>query len=228
MRKFNLLLGILFLLSACAPKKAELLEIAFNQPQPDGIKNLKEIPLSYYGKYIDNDSNFLMVDKTYMILKSVYEFKISKQEADTSKDCHIENKYLVISGSKEKLPFTLKADTLYVKQYFTDTVYDLRKDIIRKFRGFLIMNKQFDELWNVAIVSAKSGELKIRKFRPDDLFEKLSKLSNAEVQTDKSKKILVKKFLKPTRKQFENLMNYKDSLSVDVYKKTNLPNHSTN
>jgi len=90
------------------------------------------------------------------------------------------------------------------------------------------MNKQFDELWNVAIVSAKSGELKIRKFRPDDLFEKLSKLSNAEVQTDKSKKILVKRFLKPTRKQFENLMNYKDSLSVDVYKKTNLPNHSTN
>jgi hypothetical protein len=30
---------------------------------------------------------------------------------------------------------------------------------------------------------------------------------------------VIKRFLKPTRKQFENILNFKDSLSVDIYKK---------
>jgi len=219
MKYHNLVVGTLLFLSACAPKKTEIAEIAFNQPQPEGIKNLIEIPSSYRGKYMDKDSNLLMIDKTHMIFILVYEIKISKQEADTSKEFHIENQYLVISGLKEKLPFTLKADTLYVKQYKNDTLYDLRKDIIRKFKGYLILNKEYDDLWNVKIASTKSGEIKIRNFSPDNIFEKLTKLSNSEVVTDQTKQIIVKRFMKPTRKQFEAILNYKDSLSVDIYKK---------
>src|ERR1035437_558282 len=133
MKNHILVAGILLFLSSCRSTKSD---IAFNQPQPEGIKNLIEIPSSYRGKYMDKDSNILLIDKTYMILKSVNNFEISKQEADTSKECHIENQYLVIVESKEKLPFTLKADTLYVRRYSNDTLYDLRKDIIRKFRSY--------------------------------------------------------------------------------------------
>jgi len=219
MKNHILVAGILLFLCACAPKKAEVEEIAFNQPQPEGIKNLIEIPSSYHGKYMDKDSNLLLIDKTYMILRSFFDFKVSKQEADTSKDCHIENQYLVISGSNEKLPFTLKADTLYVRRYRTDTLYDMRRDIIRKFRGYLILNKEYDDLWNVQIASTKSGEIKIRKFSPENIFKKLAKLSNSEVVTDQTKKITIKQFLKPTRRQFDAILNYKDSLSVDNYKK---------
>ena len=219
MKNHILLAGILLFLSACAPKHAEEITVSFNQPQPDGVKNLIEIPSSYRGKYMDNDSNLLTIDKTYMIVESVSVFKISKQEADTSKAYHIENQFLVISWTKEKLPFKIKDDTLYVKESSIDTIYNLRKDIIRKFKGYLILNKEYDELWSVGIASTKSGELKIRKFSPENMFEKLTKLSNSEVVTDKTKKIVIKRFLKPTRKQFENLLQYKDSLSLDIYKK---------
>jgi len=219
MKNSNLLIGFLLFLNACAPKHAEELAVAFNQPQPEGVKNLIEIPVSYRGKYMDNDSNLLKVDKAYMIVESFFYFKISKQEADTSKYYHIENKYLVISGSNEKLPFRLKDDTLYVKESRIDTIYNLKTDIIRKFKGYLILNKEYDDLWSVGIASIKSGEIKIRNFCPENMFEKLTKFSNSEVVTDKTKKIVVKRFLKPTRKQFENILNYKDSLSVDIYKK---------
>jgi hypothetical protein len=208
-----------FFLSACAPKHAEELTISFNQPQPEGVKNLIDIPSSYHGKYIDGDSNLLSIDKTYMIVNSVSDFKISKQEADTSKDYHIENNYLVIRGSTEKLPFILKNDTLYVKEIRIDTIYNIKTDIIRKFKGYLILNKENVDLWNVEIASSKSGEIKIRKFSPENMFEKLTKFSNSEVVTDKTKQILINRFLKPTRKQFENILNYKDSLSVHIYKK---------
>ncbi|MDD4970128.1 MAG: hypothetical protein PHT07_11955 [Paludibacter sp.] len=219
MKNYNLLIGFLLFLSACAPKHAEELSVLFNQPQPENVKNLIEIPISYRGKYMDNDSNLLKVDKTNMIVESFLYFKISKQEADTSKYYHIENRYLVISGTKEKLPFRLKDDTLYVKESRIDTIYNLKSDIIHKFKGYLILNKESDDLWNVKIASIKSGEIKIRNFSPVSMFEKLTKFSNSEVATDKTKKIVIKRFLKPTRKQFENILNYKDSLSVDIFKK---------
>jgi len=219
MKNHNLLVGFLLFLSACTPKHAEELTIKFNQAQPEGVKNLIEIPASYRGNYLDNESNLLLIDKSYMILKSVSEFKISKQEVDTSKDCYIENQYLVISWSKEKLPFRLKDDTLYVTESRIDTIYNLKSDIIRKFKGYLILNKESLDLWNVEIASTKSGEIKIRKFSPENMFEKLTKFSNSEVVTDKTKQTVIKRFLKPTRKQFENILNFKDSLSVDIYKK---------
>jgi hypothetical protein len=217
MKKHNLFAVILLILSACAPKNANNVE--FNQPQPEGVKNLKEFPSSYRGKYIDNDSNILVVDKSLMILNTVYTFKIAKQEADTSKEFHIENQYLVFSHTNEKLPFTLKADTLYVKQCNSDTIYNLSKDIIRKYKGYLILNKEYNDLWDVEIASRKSGEIKMRNFSSDNLFEKLTKLSNAQVVTDQTKKILIKQYLKPTRKQFEAILNFKDSLSSNTYKK---------
>ena len=222
------IVGVLILLSACAPKNARMVGVSFNQPQPEGAVNLIDIPNFYHGYFYDKDSNKLKIEKKYMTLIFVDVIKISKQEADTTKDLKIEDQYIFIKSLNEKWPFTLKEDTLYVKRFYSDTLYNFKTDIIRKFRGYIILNKQYDDLWDVQIVSIKSGVLKIRKFTPEDIFEKLTKLSNAEVQTDKSKNILVKRFLKPTRKQFENLINYKDSLSVDVYKKIYLPKHSTN
>lgn len=219
MRNYFCLVGILLFLSACAPKNAQMVGISFNQPQPEGINNLKETPSSYIGSFYDKDSNLLEVDKNYFILKYVWISKISKHEADTSKDCQIENQHIIIKSLNEKWPFTIKDDTLYMKHYYSDTLYNFKSDIIRKFKGYLILNKKYDDLWSVQIVSIKSKELKILNFAPEDIFEKLTKLSNAEVQTDETKAIVVNRFLKPTRKQFENLLNYKDSLSVAIFKK---------
>lgn len=220
MRNYSFLLGILLILGACAPKNARMVGISFNQPQPEGINNLKETPSSYIGSFDDKDSNLLEVDKNHFILKYVWISKISKHEADTSKDCQIENQHIIIKSLNEKLPFTIKDDTLYIKNYYPDTLYNPKSDFIRKIKGYLILNKKSGDLWNVSILSIKSKNLKIYNFAPEDIFEKLTKLSNAEVQSDETKAIVVNRFLKPTRKQFENLLNYKDSLSVAIFKKT--------
>lgn len=219
MRNYSFLLGILLFLSACAPKSAQVVGILFNQPQPEGINNLKEIPSAYIGNFYDKDSNLLEVDKNYFILKYVDISKISKHEVDTSKNFQIENQHIIIKSLNARWPFTIKDDTLYVKHYYSDTLYNFKTDIIRKFKGYLILNKKYEDLWSVKIVRIKSKELKILDFTPEDIFEQLTRLSNAEVQTAETKAIVVNRFLKPTRKQFENLLNYKDSLSVVIFKK---------
>lgn len=224
MRNYSFLLGILLILGACAPKNAMRVGIAFNQPQPEGIGNLKKIPSSYIGRFYDKDSNLLEIDQNYIISKYLEVLKISKLEADTSKDCHIENQHIFFKSLNEKLPFTIKDDTLYIKNYYPDTLYNPKSDFIRKFKGYHILNSKSGNLWNVSILSIKSKNLKIYDFAPEDIFEKLTKLSNAEVQSDETKAIVLNRFLKPTRKQFENLLNYKDSLSVVIFKKTKVKN----
>jgi hypothetical protein len=209
MKNIILIAGILLFFSACKPKNALIVGVSFNQPQPEGINNLKEIPTSYSGNFYDKDYNLLKINKDYFILKYVEITKISKHEADTTKDYQIENQHILIKSLNIKWPFTTKDDTLYLKHYYTDTLYNFKTDVIRKFKGYLILNKKYDDLWSVQIF-------------PEDIFEKLTKISNSEVQTDETKTITVKRFLKPTRKQFENLLNYKDSLSVVVYKKVRI------
>ena len=220
MKNYILIAALIIFINACSSKRSDN-DVLFNQPQPKGVKNLNEFPLSYCGTFVDNDSNVLKISKTNAILRSQYQSNMSKQEVDTLKDCHIENNYLIDDKTKEKIPFTLKNDTLYFVSYITDTLYDLHKDIVRKHKGNLILNKEgYDNLWSVRIMNIKHDELQIRSFNSIDLFEKLTKLSNAEVVTDETKKRTIKKFLKPTKNQFESILNYKDStLIVDVYKR---------
>lgn len=219
MKNYILIAALIIFINACSSKRSDN-DVLFNQPQPEGVKSLYEFPLAYRGTFVDNDSKVLKISKTNALLTSQYRSKISKQEVDTLKDCHIENNYLIDDKTKEKIPFTLKNDTLYFVSYVTDTLYDLHKDIIRKHKGNLILNQEsFDNLWSVRIMNIKQDELRIRSFNSIDLFEKLTKLSNAEVVTDETKKITIKRFLKPTKNQFESILNFKDSSGVDVYKR---------
>jgi hypothetical protein len=226
MKNYILLAAFVSLLNACAPKKPYY-DLSFNQPQPEGIKNLNEFPYSYRGTFVDSDSNVLTIGKTIVLFTSKYKFKIPKQEVDTSKDCSIEKNYLIEKNSKNKIPFILKNDTLYCVSYISDTLYDLHRDIVRKHKGNLILNKEdYDNLWSVSIISIKLNELKVRDFDSADLFEKLRKISNVEVVTDQTKKITIRRILKPTKKQFENILNYRDSLIINTYKREKKQNDS--
>jgi hypothetical protein len=116
MKNNILFVGIMVLLYSCATKIPVVNEIAFDQPQPVGIDNLREIPNSYIGNYYDNDSNELKIDKNFMTLTYVEVTKISKQEADTTKDWKLEHQYIIVKSFNIKLPYILKGDTLYIKQ----------------------------------------------------------------------------------------------------------------
>jgi hypothetical protein len=64
MIRIFLLLGFVILISSCVDNT-----VYFDKPQPDGVKDLEQIPFWYRGLYIKKDSSFLIFNKTEIIRK---------------------------------------------------------------------------------------------------------------------------------------------------------------
>jgi len=211
------LFGLLILFTACEPTKDKVL---FDNPQPEGVKNLTQLPVFYRGQYLDKDSNLMTIDSKNIIVKSFYDLKFSKQEIDSSGSFYIKNHFLIEKRTKDKFPVRFLNDSVFARSYQTDTIFKLSNDnIARKFKGHLILNYKHDDAWTVEILSRNWWVLKYQIFNSKDLFDKLSTISDSEVFTDSTKKVTVKRILKPTKRQFEKILSQRDSLTIDVYKK---------
>jgi len=207
--------GIILLFTACVDNT-----VYFDKPQPEGVKDLTQFPIWYRGQYLDKDSNLMTIDSKHIILKSNYDLKFSKQEIDSSKGFYIENHYLIERKTKEKFPVRMLHDSIFARSYQTDTILNLSNtNIVRKFKGNLILNYQHEDSWRVEILSLNWWILKHRMFNSKDLFNKLTAISNSEIFTDSTKKVTIKKVLKPTKKQFDKILSQRDSLLINVYKK---------
>ena len=64
MKHFLLIIGFLMLVTACVDNT-----IYFDKPQPDGVKDLEQLPFWYRGVYIDKDSSYLIIDRSVIIQK---------------------------------------------------------------------------------------------------------------------------------------------------------------
>jgi len=209
------LFGIVFLFTACIDNT-----VYFEKPQPEGLKNLAALPTFYLGEYLDKDSNQLTIDKKRVILKSYYSMSYTKAEIDRTKKFYIDKMYLIDRKTNEKFAFKMAHDTIVAQEYNIDTIFNLSDDnIARQFKGNLILNYKKNSSWRVEVLSLNSWILKHSNFTSKDLFNKLTTISNSEVVTDSTKKVTVRKFLKPTKKQFENILSQKDSLLINTYNK---------
>jgi len=217
MKHLIMLFGIIFLLTACIDNT-----VYFEKPQPEGLKDLAVLPAFYLGEYLDKDSNQLTIDKEHVILKSYYTMSYTKAEIDRTKKFYIDKMYLIDRETNEKFSFKMAHDTIIAQEYKIDTIFKLSHDnIARKFKGNLILNYKKKKSWRVEVLSLDSWVLKHSNFTSKDLFNKLTTISNSEVVTDSTKTVTVRKFLKPTKKQFENILSHKDSLLINTYDKIN-------
>jgi len=215
MKNLILFFGILFLLTACIDNT-----VYFKTPQPEGGKNEGQLPARYRGRYLDTNSNLLTIDKKYIVLKTYFEMTYTKTKIEHSKKYYIDNQFLVERATMEKYAFKMRNDTFFVRKYDLDTLFSLSKNnIARKFRGNLILNYKKDNKWRVEALSLDKLVLKHRTFDSKDLLDKLATISDSEVFTDSTKKVVVGQVLTPTKKQLVNIITQNDTLLINEYKK---------
>jgi len=196
--------------------------IYFDKPQPDAVKNLKQLPKAYQGIYMDEDSTFLVIDKTSFIHKRQLEWEMTKNELDTNTMYRLDKNCLINTQTLEKIPVQFIHDTIHVFDEITDTLFTFSKDqLARSFKGNLILSsRQDDDLWEVEMYSLKDGILKYMAFYNNKgIFTDFAAMSDNEVIKDSAQTDTVKMILKPSKKEFKKILSKKDSLLVGEFRK---------
>lgn len=216
MKSMFLLFGLLLMIEQCNDS------IYFDKPQPDAVKNLKQFPKAYHGTYMDEDSTYLVIDKTTLISRHQLEWKLTRSELDTSTTYLLDKNFLINKHTQEKSPVQFKHDTILVGEQISDTLFIFSAgQVARTFKGNLIINhRQKDNLWEVEIFSLKGSSLKYMAFyNTNDIFTEFASLSDSEVIKDSTQTDTVKMILKPSKKEFKKILAKKDSLLVGEFKK---------
>jgi len=196
--------------------------IYFDKPQPDAVKNLKQLPKAYQGIYMDEDSTFLVIDKTSFIHKRQLEWEMTKNELDTNTMYRLDKNFLINTQTLEKTPVQFIHDTIHVFDEIKDTLFTFSKDqLARSFKGNLILSsRQDDDLWEVEMYSLKDGILKYMAFYNNKgIFTDFAAMSDNEVIKDSAQTDTVKMILKPSKKEFKKILSKKDSLLVGEFRK---------
>ena len=194
--------------------------VYFDQPQPEGLSDLKQLPIRYRGQYMDQDSTLLTITETLVIMKTNYEIVIKKSEIDSSKEFKFENNKLINILTNSQVVYRIKNDTFYIKENNIDTLFNLSNtNIARKYKGYLILNTKWDNSWSAECFSLTNGTLKQIQIESKELFNKLSAIYENEIIMDSTQTDTIKMILKPTKKQFKQILNIEDSLVINEYKK---------
>jgi len=217
MKNVAKIIWLILILNGCVDNT-----IYFDQPQPEGIKNLEQLPFWYRGQYIDNNSISLIIDKRFIIKNEDFIVPIKKQDIDTDANLILKDNVLFIKSTNEKLLYDkTKNDSMFFKLVKVDTLFDIenKDNIARKFKGNLILSIKYNDSWQVDIYSLKWRTLKHMIIDSKEIFNKLTAITESNVIKDSINNDTIKMILKPSKKQFKVIMNYKDSLTTNVYKK---------
>ena len=152
-----ILIGVfLGILISCQPP------VVFGEPQPSDVQPLSEIPREYQGIYwCKVDSALLFIDDRTFIKRKEFLIKLTKAEIDSSYDLELQNGRLYVNDWGSSFPTEEKGDTIISKVIMLDTIFSIGKEqILKPFKGHLIMNTKLDErAWAVLVASHKGGGL---------------------------------------------------------------------
>jgi len=192
--------------------------VYFDKAQPENVKDLNQFPKSYLGNYEDGNTKILTIEKNLIIEKYTYSYVYTKNEIDSNQNYIIKNDYILDKESNKKLLYKNLNDTFIIQETFIDTIFKISEyNVIRKFKGNLILNYNNNDLWRVEILSLEKKVLHHRSFTTTEIFNKLSKISDNQVITDSTQTDTLKMILKPTKKEFKEMLDYRDSLTINLY-----------
>ncbi len=195
----------------CSPKRAS--GVLFDEPQPSEKHNISKFPRWIIGDYQSiNGNGKITVNQSQIIriTNTNYDTKIHTNELDSTN--------LIIGDSifidKVKFHFKRIGDSLLInmKNTFIDTLFDLKaNNLLRALKGDLFINKQFgDDEWDVQKVKLQRKLLTI-SYIPYDKINLLENITGVKKDTIDVYKI------KPTRKQFETIVQKGGFCEVDSF-----------
>lgn len=190
------LIIILIFLTNC--KQLEESFITFSEPQPANKKDLKEFPNKLLGVYKNYDTQEeLVVNKVYVIQYEFYKDTISNSEKDSIYlDKDMEKNIKIISFSD------YSKDSIVINYKKIDTLYNVKNNSLRKFKGHYFLNTKIDSLeWSVKKLSLKKNILNINSISTNNEIVIME-----EILEQKSNDSLLPIKVKPTKKQFKQFI----------------------
>jgi len=139
-----------------------MLTVYFTKPQPKGIKSLKDIPLSYRGKYIFMFDTLVIKTKSFIYPDVLEERAIPISSIDSLKGIKIRDDLIYDAefDSTQGLSYYLKNDTLYYKLVNNHVLYLSDTIVLKYYKNLFFLNiENVEGLWDVLIFEPKDNDL---------------------------------------------------------------------
>ena len=194
MGKFPIIALLVLITSACGEKVTP-----FEQPQPEGTKNLKTIPAKLTGTFQEKVQGSVLTITPQMLVKDYkYQLKFDKNQLDSG--VVLKGNLLIDLKEKDTLAVTIAGDTLIHEIPGRDTIFNIGEgDILRKFKGNYFFNSSHGEkTWQVRSLTYSHGKILFREFESENDYKKLQAILGMQADSAES--------FNPSRKQFKKFV----------------------
>ena len=204
-------LGVLLLLYSC--KQVEVpaedgFQFYFENPQPVNDSELKYIPSKFVGLYKSKYESVLRFEKNFILEERDYGFTIHKNVLDSLKDSfYFSNGKLVEKSGNDVYQAKRIGDSIKVNNTKTDTLFKFSAtQKAKRINGFLVLSEKDSIFWKIRLIGLDKNILKIRYLYSEEDVNRIDSIT----LTDAKKIDSLSFVLKPTRKEFKQILNLKN------------------
>jgi len=212
MKKIILIITLITISISC--KKADAaaeydgVKFYFENPQPINDSELNGFPSKFKGSYMSKDSTFLRIEEDRILSEYFYKFKVHKNYLDTLREgTDLVNNQLIDKKTHEIHDIHSKGDSLELSEKIIDTIFRFSyNQKAKRINGHLVLSMRDSIFWKIRIITLEKNILKMKYiYLPEDL-KKLDSITAIKGKMLDSLCYLIK----PTRKEFKNLLNIKN------------------
>jgi hypothetical protein len=207
-KKYLLILSLLFLFSC---KKTEVFpesNFRFLSPQPINDSELSKIPNKFLGVFMNKDSTYLNINSNSILSEKYARFKVNKSMLDSLKtEFSIQNGKYILKESKQIYDSKIVGDSIELSLKNIDTLFVLsNSQKAKRINGHLIISQKESFYWNSKILTLDDNVLKIR-----EVYSEKDRIRLDSLTTIKSKEVDSATFLvEPTRPEFSKILKLKN------------------
>ncbi|MCR9250963.1 MAG: hypothetical protein NXI20_11080 [bacterium] len=196
--------------------------VEFEEPQPNNKTDLQKIPIKLRGSYFDKeDSSYMVIDKTTIWKWSYHEFvsQIDSLEIDVNDSSLFKEKNTLIDLGQLKIKLELLGDSIYGQSVFTDTIFSIKDQKIRKLKGHYMLNSKLSKNnWHVSLLSFNNRKLSIRPLVRLSEIETLKEITDIDTVMITDSTRIESFLLSPSKKELKQILKLK-SQDVENFRK---------
>lgn len=153
-----LLTGYIVLISVINNSVLPFRENLFDQPQPEGAKEVV-IPKLLYGQYLSStDSAYLMISEKEIIIRNISNLNFSLMELDSADRLNLKD--TIYRDGNESMTVKVKNDSVYQRTISFDTLHrPSEKHVLKEVNGYYFINKPLGIKWTVLALRLSGDEV---------------------------------------------------------------------
>lgn len=204
---YQLIILSLFILAAtCDPK------VKFENPQPEGRKDLIVIPGKYIGTYREvSDSTNLIINETMITKEELRIARLTKAQLWAEMDTVFEMDTTVNIFGNMTVDFDFYDDSVQLTTYNLDTLFDLNNQgILRQYKGYVFLNSPLEnDFWKVKIIKTKGDSLLFRSLISESEIDTIRPLTEVITIKDSVEHKPEEYRLNPSKSEMKKILSLK-------------------